>query len=374
MQVCITIIYSASDEGHLIRKLSQSYLEAGYEVNFIGWDRLRTLPNSRLVDGLQSKHIMRGCGFSNWKLLFALPLWAGLLLYHCLWLRTDLIHVFDFDSAVSVAIINVLRGIPFIYDIQDNFGQRHRWPFPLNKFIRWMDDWTANRAAGILVTDENRIIDFLEKYRDKILIIPDCAPDLKEQCSFDNYKTGNREEPRPFTVMALGNLSKQRGIELLLDAIKHLPDVHVLMAGRFVDQSLQQRALSMAQVDFRGWLPMEDALRLASQTDVIFTFYDPSIEINQRASSNKWYDAMMLAKPVLVNTELLKSNWIEQEGFGFLCSYGDIEALVKCLKYIQDHPQEAVQKGLRGRELYESKFNWPVMEQKILNMVKQIIG
>ncbi len=370
----IAVISGASDEGFIVRKLLNSYILAGYTVKFLGWDRLRQKPKHAVVDGVDSEHIMHGWGFANWRLVFGLPIWMLRLMLRCMTLQTDLIHVLDFDCGFPVAVIGWLRGIPFVYDIQDGFGQRHHWPFPLNLIIRYLDGWVAKQASGILVPDENRITDFLEKHKNKILVIPNCAPDVYSPSLFQGAgSVVSSAAVKPFTVMALGNLSERRGIGLLLEATKRFPDIRVLMAGQFVEPALREVALSIPQVDFRGWLPVEQALQLGHQADVIFAFYDPSIEINRRASSSKWGDSMMLAKPILANRELMKASWIEQQGIGFLCSYGSVDELVKCLQYIKEHPEEAEERGRRGRVLYESEFNWPVMEKKILQMAQDIL-
>ena len=74
---------------------------------------------------------------------------------------------------------------------------------------------------------------------------------------------------------------------------------------------------------------------------------------------------MKARRPVLVNREVLNSKMIETLDIGYLVSYGDIDELVSIIKYIKSHPDEANRKGQNGRALFETKFNWPLMEKEI---------
>jgi glycosyltransferase involved in cell wall biosynthesis len=82
---------------------------------------------------------------------------------------------------------------------------------------------------------------------------------------------------------------------------------------------------------------------------------------------------MMASKPVLVNSEVDKSEWILKNDIGYVCPYGDINALVNIIKHIQQNPDEAKRKGENGRRIYEEGYNWPVMEKKIWNMLKEFV-
>jgi glycosyltransferase involved in cell wall biosynthesis len=144
------------------------------------------------------------------------------------------------------------------------------------------------------------------------------------------------------------------------------------MAGIFVEPWLKQKASSMAAVDFRGQLSQHEVLELCHSADLIFSFYDPAYEINLKASSTKWFDAMMVGKPILLNCEVMKASWVEQEDIGYLCPYGNKYALVDILRKIKNNKEEAMQKGKKGRLLFEKEFNWYVMQKRILNLIRSV--
>ena len=362
----VVMIWSTDEDQPQLLRRAKTYMQAGYQVRFVGWDRMCLKPKRRVIDGLTCEYIMRGWGFGNRRLLLGLPLWGLRLMLYVFFIRAKLIHVFDFECAFPVAISTFFRRIPFIYGVLDNYDLRHNWPRLIGATIRRLDALIISRAAGVIVPDENRIVGAFREFREKISIVYLCPPDLPKPDHL-GYQEGK------LTVLALGYLTKRRGIDLLLDAIRDLTNIQVIMAGNFVEPWLKAKALALPQVDFRGWVSWEEAIALGYQADVVFAFYDPAYEGNVRAAAQKWFDAMMTGTPILSNKEVINATWIEKEDIGYLCPYGDVQALAYTLHWILDHPEEASSKGQRGRMLFEQEYNWPMQEKKILNIVRSII-
>ena len=361
-----TIALASDHEYFVIDRLVDAYTSCGFEAEFVGWDRLGRQPRADSPENVRRRYIMRGWGYANWSLLFALPLWCLRLFFHLLFRATDLVHALDFDCALPAVLAGLLRKNKVIYDIQDNFEERHHFPAPIKAVLRSLNLWVARHSAAILVTDENRIIGGLERYRARILIVANCPPDLR---------TGHEriQQPSSLTVSAFGyNLTSNRGIGLLVAASARVPGVTVLTAGRIVEPWLEEMIRSAPHVQHLGMLPQSEVLHRTCDVDAVFAFYDPSIEINRRASSAKWYDAMMAGRPVLSNREILNAPWIEQEGFGFTCAYSE-QSLADLLAWLRDHPEELADKGARARRLFETRFNRSAMNQVICTAARHAI-
>jgi glycosyltransferase involved in cell wall biosynthesis len=341
-----------------------SYRKLGAHVSYVGLDRMKQYPRVDEFHGMPCRYLLRGWGYANWRLLFGLPLWCLRVFLYASRMRADLVHTFELESALPVALAAVFRGFPFIYDVQDNFDLRHQWPYPLRPMIRAVDGWVIRRAAGIVVPDENRIVGPFEFGRGKTATMPNCPQDMPLP-------------PRParkaaLTVLASGHLGSRRGVHLLLSAAKMVPEVRVIMAGRFTEPWLEQTARGMERVDYRGWIPWEQAVAMNLESDVAFSFYDPAIEGNLLANSQKWFDAMMTGTPVLSNREIFNAQWIEDEGFGYLCPFGDPAALAETLRSIIRNPEELRRKSLQARRLFEEKYNWSIMEQKLYKIASAV--
>lgn len=357
----LVMIGADSTEHNRILKIAHTYKEHGYSVLFIGFDRRNTHPSRDTVDGLESEYLIHGFGYSNWNLLLAYPLWILAVFFRCLRLQASVIHVFELETALPVALATLLTRVPFVYDAQDNYDLRRKWIFPMAHVIRWLDGWVQARSGAIIVPDEIRLVPPFDRYRDKVSIIPNCPPDLP-------VHPERKTNPNQLTVLAMGHLAKTRGIGLLLEAVRQLPDVRVLIAGRFLDPDLEQLAQTMPQVTCRGWVAWDRALALGYEADVTFAFYDPAIRVNVLANAQKWFDSLMTGTPILSNSEIKNAAWLVREDIGYVCTY-DVDALVRMLRHIQSNREEAAAKGRRGRQLFLDTYNWSAMTKRLLGAV-----
>jgi glycosyltransferase involved in cell wall biosynthesis len=228
-----------------------------------------------------------------------------------------------------------------------------------------MEWFVLRSAAAVILPDSNRVVGPFMHFKEKVSIIHLCPPDLQ---SVNEYR---RNHPT-FTICAMGNLTRRRGIELLLEASRKLENVRIVMAGQFLDRGLKDAIESMPAVEFRGHVSWEESAHLAAGADAIFTFFDPRTEVNIRAASQKWYEALMVGRPILCNREIMNARWIQDNNIGFLSSY-EIDDLIVTLRYMSEHRDEALSKGSHGRTLFEEGYNWAAMEKRLMCVAGRVM-
>ena len=336
-----------------VDKLLPSLAKLGYDITFWGWDRRNECEKIFTKNSVKFKMIFSGWGYANKWLAVALPLWVLKTTIELTRLRKKqypVIMAIDFDSALPQALAYHFNKIPYIYNIRDNFAMRTTLPKFLRPLIERLDKFVIRKAGSIIVPDESRITANNDEDRKKFNVIHNTAIEISPPDDISKN--------RPFTVYAMGYLMKTRGIELLLDASEKLPDIKFLLAGTVNENELLNRIKKTSNIDYRGWIKQDEALRLCFESDVIFTFYDPISEINRKAASNKWFDAMMARKPILVNEEIERASWVLEHDMGYTCPYGDVKALTDKIEHIRTHPEEASEKGRNGRKLFEKGYSW----------------
>jgi len=303
--------------------------------------------------------ILRGGGYSSRRLLLWMPLWYVAATWKLARraARTDeVVMAMDFEGALPAAVAGRLRGHRFIYNCRDNVSMRYRLPRYAKRILDWVDGRVMKRASAVIFPDEVRVP--ADPPRGAV-IIPNAAPEVI---------VAGTPDPSVLTVYAMGNLRRDRGIALLLDAAAEVEGCRVLAAGKCRDAELASRV--SAEADYRGVLAPADALALCGEADVVFTFYEPGLEINRRAVSNKWADAMMAGRPVLINEEVEKARWVVENKIGYASAY-DRNELVRTLREIARNRDDAKARGARGRRLWESGHRWDVMEERIVALIEQ---
>lgn len=350
-----------------VDKLLPSLVARGYRVEFLGWDRSSRWPKRFSYDGVDYRMILRGGGYSysSRTLFFLMPVWYLAATWRLLRRsrkRGETIMALDFEGALPAALAGIIRGGKFIYNCRDNISMRYRLPSIVKKLVDVVDGWVMAQAEAVIFPDESRVPTGGKRPAGcRSVIVPSSAPDVD---------VVDRRLPSVLTIYAMGNLRRDRGIDLLLDALVEAPECRVLVAGKCRDPELTTRLRSDDRVDFRGELSPTAALELCGEADVLFTFYSPDLEINRRAVSNKWADAMMAARPIVVNEEVTRSAWVEQESIGYRCPYR-LDALTALMRRLADDRDDLLARGARGRALWETSYRWNVAEAQIVDLIER---
>jgi len=118
--------------------------------------------------------------------------------------------------------------------------------------------------------------------------------------------------------------------------------------------------------------PHDKIIEETQKADVIFSFYDPKIPNNRYASPNKLFEAMMCGKPILVNSDTSMAKIVSLNKCGLIIEYGNEEELKNNLLKLIEDKELLKNLGLNARKTYENKYNWTIMEKRLINAYKHL--
>jgi len=332
----------------------------------VAWDRLREHDGHGDGDGIPHRFILRGGGYRNKFLAFWYLLWMLRLSLFLLTKRVDLIWASQFATAIPAALTGLVTGNRFVYYIHDNLCLSYRIPVITDTIFKWVDRWTMRRASAVLMSNPRLVEKHALPYRDKLAFFLN-SPSLSKVPGDD----GNNGQ-RKFCVYINGSLSRPRGIEVLLKAAEQVPGCRIVVSGRLTDKRVEKAIRSSPQVDYRGYLDHGQALRLYGLAQAVFVFCDPARPINIIASPEKLYEAMLMGRPVIINSDILIGQDVREWGTGYTCSYHDVDGLAGILRRIKDNPEEAERKGALARQLFEQRFAWEHFEPELLDLIRSL--
>jgi hypothetical protein len=85
-------------------------------------------------------------------------------------------------------------------------------------------------------------------------------------------------------------------------------------------------------------------------------------------------DALGMGKPVIATRHPLMALDIEGEGVGIWVAPGDVDGWERAIRFLEDHPDEAVSMGRRARRLVDEGFNARTFAHQLMDVFDSVLG
>ena len=231
-----------------------------------------------------------------------------------------------------------------------------------------------NNADKIIITQHNYLYSspYLEKYEDKIAVIPN-GVDIEKFKPLEVKKERNMI----FFLSLLDEFHKYKGLDYLLKALKivkdEISDVKLVIGGK---GALMDYYMEMADnmglkdnVEFHGFIPDEKIVEYYCRSSV---FVLPSISAKQEGFGIVALEALACGTPV-ISTEIVGvAADVKNSGSGIIVPPQDIDNLVKAIiKILNDEKSHTM--GLKGRELVKNKYTWSRVAKMTENIYQEFL-
>jgi glycosyltransferase involved in cell wall biosynthesis len=352
-------------------KEARSLAKAGFEVTILAWDRERaTSSDSVLPEGVVIKRMRLYAGHGT--PLFTVPrlfIFYAWCVAHLLFYSISAIHCHDVDTLPAGFAAKVLKGgrARLTYDMHD-LPEAFLKFFPLTALTQKVFLAMSSRFADLVVVVNDRFVDYLGKIgfrREKFVVVMNAPPS-------NDGRLRVRKQNR-FEVLYYGWLGEERGVRLLLDAVKGL-DVNLKLAGRGeLEWLVKERSKSDPRIEYAGWLPMSRLEPLIRKADLIPSLYEPRSRNAQLATPGKLLKSMSLSVPSLVPSGSYQAEIVERFGCGMVVKWDDVVGV-----------REAIQKLSKDEGLYNTlakaayeaflgSYSWEVMEQRLIGAYENLL-
>ncbi|GAA4146801.1 hypothetical protein GCM10022216_32150 [Sphingobacterium kyonggiense] len=304
----ILYVKGTTEKDVRLSKFLKFFNDKNIQNYFIGWNR-----NTDSKETSNIKYIFNGGGKNNKYVMFYYPFWMLIVFFHFLFkknLRNYNLIAVNFDTAFPIYLVSKFRKFEFIYEIYDQFAISYNFPKFLKKLLLKLDERIMDRAKLIIHVDSNRV----NSHKEKSIVI--------ENTPNDFYKGSPRSYEKVRHKFAVtGLLNKIRGIDQILKFAQEYPHIEFLFVGEVLDEEMNNIIQSLNNIKKYNFMPQEDLFALMQDCCGIFSLYNPKIEINRLAASNKVYDAMMLGIPVITNSDVINSKFIKEKNIGLVINY-----------------------------------------------------
>ena len=361
-----------------VEKMANTLISQGHSVTILAWDRSNTyaergsikkLANSEteiVHFGIPAKY--SGGIKANFKglLLFQMRIIRWLFRHRR---EYDAVHAFDFDTGFASMICCKLLRKKLIYHVLDYYVEGHILPSRLlNSIIEFFEIRVINSANATVICTEKRKEQIRKASPRKLYVIHN-TPDSVQQMdtSFQvNGWTGKLK------LVYVGVLSRMRLLKETVEVVSKMDDVemHIGGFGEYEDW-MQKAAEQYSNVFFYGKLQYSETLALEKQCDIMMAVYDPSIRNHKYAAPNKFYESIMLGKPIIMAYDTGHDDIITKNDIGILTEYSE-SGIRDAIYALEKRRNEWNDMGKRAMNLYNSNYSWTIMTERIEEMYRNL--
>ena len=357
------------DPDSRVEKEANSLAKAGYKVTIIAWDRTDTYKikeDEKELSETKVKRVSFGAKAEFGSGLKSLIPYLSFQRRLFFWLiknsnKYDIAHLCDFDTAFVGRKAARLFHKKVVFDIFDYLSTNA--DTVLKKVLKHAENHIINDADATIICTEERKKQ-IRGAKPKSIVVIHNTPYVSKML----FKEDSGEKNERIRICYVGILQDYRLIKELIYVIETMTQVesHIGGFGKYEDY-VKAEAREHNNIIYYGKVPYAETLALESRCDIMTAIYDPKLGNHYYAAPNKFYEALMLGKPLIMAKGTGMSEIVDQEKIGVTIDYS-IDGLKAGIKKLIEKKAEWDKMGKRMRELYLKDFSWTEMEKRLVDL------
>lgn len=354
-----------------VEKEAWTLAKAGYDVHILAWDReAHTFECNTFIEVADTKiPITRlghpatyGEGIKNLRSYLAFQ-------FHMRrWLNAhnfDIVHACDFDTAFFSRGIARKKTSKFIFDVFDfKYGEPKGM---LQRIVKKLQLRLIDLADATIICTEERKRQIFGSTPKKLAIIHN-TPSVSQIKKCDD-KTQQTDKIK---LVYVGILPHTRLLEEIAEATSKNNNIELHIGGfGLLDHFFKDMDSKFDNINYYGRLSYDQTLSLENECDIMLATYNPSIENYRFAAPNKFYESLMLGKPVIMARGTGMSDVVEENSVGVLIDYSK-EGFVEGLNKLIEKKDEWPSMGERMKEIYRDHYSWDEMERRLIQLYSEL--
>lgn len=181
-----------------------------------------------------------------------------------------------------------------------------------------------------------------------------------------------------FTIGYMGEISQERGANLILDIVRQLrsegENIHVLFVGPLREEVSESTVYTVATqegwANFTGRLTPEEAWDKISGCSAGAAVLYPSPNFID-SYPTKLFEYMALGLPVIVSDFPINRKIVEASGCGMLVNPDNVVEVKMAIRFLYENRSESEKMGERGKIFVSDHFNWDSEFLKLLSLYEK---
>jgi glycosyltransferase involved in cell wall biosynthesis len=363
--------------------LAREIARLGHEVTvYTRRDREDVPQTVELERGLTVVHVPAGPAtpISKDEILPWIPDFGAWLRDRWVYDRPDVVHSHFWMSGVAALEAAEQARVPVVhtYHALGSVKRRHQGPADASPRDRIQAEASIGRQADAIIATCHDEVDELIRMRvprRSARVVP-CGVDT----AVFNYHVTPRERPSRTRLLSVGRLVRRKGVETSIEALRHLPDVELVIAGGPAASELHRDA----EVTRLRWIAAQagvsDRVRFIGR---VGRSELPSFMRSAAALvSVPWYEpfgmvaleGMACGVPVVASAVGGQKETVVNGVTGVLVPPRHPRALAKALRALLDDPVRRTAYGIAGADRAMVRYGWGRIASETLAVYGEVLS
>jgi glycosyltransferase involved in cell wall biosynthesis len=294
---------------------------------------------------------------------FDVPAWSRLVRF-LRRERIDVLHAHMFGSNVWGALLGRLARVPVV------IAHEHGWSYEGRPLRRLVDREVVARGADAYIAvsafDRRQMIEVEGIPAQRIVLIPNGIPPLVRNGHDVRAELGLSAGAH--VIGTVCELRPEKALEVLVDAARHLSDVHVVIVGDGPEEAKVRNRAREAGVEDRVHLlgRRGDVADVLAAVDVAVCCSD------FEAAPLSVMEYMAAGLPVVATRVGGLPDLVREGQTGLLVPPRDANALADAVRKLLDTPELRERLGAAGRERQRTEFDFARFVERIEDLYRTI--
>jgi glycosyltransferase involved in cell wall biosynthesis len=280
----------------------------------------------------------------------------------------DIIHAFDFDTGIVASRYAKKFCKKFVYHILDYYVDAH-WlrKTVLENPILKLENSIINDADATIICTEKRKEQIAGSMPKRLAVIHNTPSTAQlKQCDHKTQQSGK------IKIVYVGILEPSRLLREIAAAVSENSNLEFHVAGfGTLEAFFIEQAQTYDNIYFYGRLPYDHTLSLENECDIMLAIYDPAIDNHRFAAPNKFYESLMLGKPVIMVHGTGMSEVVAENGIGERIEFSK-DGFIDGVNRLIGRKDEWPLIGRRMKDIYRNQYCWDEMERRLIQIYTEI--
>lgn len=290
-------------------------------------------------------------------------------------LQPALVHLHD-PELLPVGVALAREGFRVVYDAHEDVPRQlltKQWiPAPLRRPLGALFEVYENRQVRQL----RAVVGATPHITARFAQVARHAVNVCNYPFLDELAPPAQPRPREALVCYVGGIFRTRGAFTMVRALQHLPDVRLLLAGKFEDSATEAALRAepgWAQVDYLGVIGREAVREVMARsraglvTLLPLPSYLDSLPI-------KMFEYMSAELPVIASNFPAWRDIVEAHGCGLCVDPTDPAAIAHAIRSLVDDEPCVARMGEAGRAAVHTHYHWPRAEAELLQLYRELLA